>query len=43
MKFRTIYLVAALVASPSMMPVSSEAAGALIRGRFSYDGIADCQ
>jgi hypothetical protein len=43
MKFRTIYLVAAVVASPLMMPVSSDAAGALIRGRFSYDGIADCQ
>ena len=25
------------------IPVSAEAAGATIRGRFSYDGIANCQ
>jgi hypothetical protein len=43
MKFSPDYVVVALTASMLAMPVSSEAANPLIRGRFSYDGIANCQ
>src|SRR5665647_3229409 len=43
MKFSPDYVVVALTAAMLAMPVSSEAANPLIRGRFSYDGIANCQ
>ena len=36
-------IVAAAAATMSLLPVSSEAAGSAIRGRFRYDGIANCQ
>jgi hypothetical protein len=41
---RTISLaVAAIALSATLAPVSSDAAGPAIRGRFSYDGIANCE
>ena len=37
-------MIAAIAASAmTVLPASSEAAGSTIRGRFSYDGIANCQ
>ena len=36
-------IVAAAASAMSLLPVPSEAAGSAIRGRFSYDGIANCQ
>jgi hypothetical protein len=43
MVFRSVLLVATIAAAVLATTVSSEAAGAVIRGRFSYDGIATCQ
>src|SRR5712671_3031326 len=43
MKFRMICSSAAVVAATFAIPVYGEAAGSAIRGRFSYDGIANCQ
>jgi hypothetical protein len=44
METKKLYVIAAVTASAIMLlPVSSEAAGSAIRGRFSYDGIANCQ
>jgi hypothetical protein len=42
MKFRSAYLIAAVVVSILTIPVCSEAAGPQIRGRFSFDGLANC-
>jgi hypothetical protein len=39
--FRVIAAVA--VSAIALLPISSEAAGSAVRGRFSYDGIANCQ
>ena len=39
-----IHVIAVVAASAmTLLPVSSEAAGSAVRGRFSYDGIANCQ
>lgn len=43
MKISTICTSAAIFVAIPAIPVSVEAAGATIRGRFSYDGIANCQ
>jgi hypothetical protein len=43
MKFRPRHVIAALVASILMMPLSNEAAGSQLRVRFSYDAIANCE
>src|ERR1044072_3777015 len=43
MIFRSVLLIAAIGSAMLATTVSSEAAGGVIRGRFSYDGIADCQ
>jgi hypothetical protein len=43
MKFRSGYIIAALVASALTMPLSSEAAGPQFRAKFSYDAIASCE
>lgn len=43
MKFSPRHVIAALVASILMMPLSSEAAGTQLRVRFSYDLIANCE
>jgi hypothetical protein len=43
MKVSTICASAAIIVAILAIPVSVEAAGATIRGRFSYDGIANCQ
>jgi len=44
MNIKSFQIIAAAAASAmSLLPVSSEAAGSAIRGRFSYDGIANCQ
>lgn len=44
MQFRNCaYLCATIVATTLAMASASEAAGSAIRGRFSYDGIANCQ
>jgi hypothetical protein len=43
MKFRNAYAIAAVAVSILATPVSSEAAGSAVRGRFSYDGTANCQ
>jgi len=42
-KISTICASAAIIVAILAIPVSVEAAGATIRGRFSYDGIANCQ
>jgi len=42
-KITTIYLAAAVAASALMMPVSGEAAGTVLRAKFSFDGIASCE
>ena len=42
MKYRAILVTAAVVASTLMMPVASEAAGTLLRAKFSFDGLANC-
>lgn len=44
MNFRNFHAIAAFAAvAMSLLPISSEAAGSAVRGRFSYDGIANCQ
>jgi hypothetical protein len=43
MKLRNTYIFVALVASVLTMPVSSEAAGPQIKGRFSFDALANCE
>jgi len=43
MKVSSIGSSAAVIVAILAIPVSGEAAGASIRGRFSYDGIANCQ
>ena len=43
MIFRSVLLTAAVAGAMLATTVSSKAAGAVIRGRFSYDGIATCQ
>jgi len=44
MNFSKFHVIAAVAASAmSLLPVASEAAGSAVRGRFSYDGIANCQ
>lgn len=40
---KTHTIAAAAAAAISLLPISSEAAGSAVRGRFSYDGIANCQ
>ena len=43
MKVKLSCAVAAFAVSMMMIPVSSEAAGTAIRGKFSFDGIANCE
>src|ERR1700682_6396157 len=43
MYFKSACVVAALAVVACMASASSEAASPVIRGRFSYDGIANCQ
>ena len=44
MRFRIAYLITVLVASVLTIPVSSEAAGpSVLRVKFNYDGIANCE
>lgn len=43
MKVSTICANAATIIAILAVPASADAAGATIRGRFSYDGIANCQ
>jgi hypothetical protein len=43
MNFKSARVVAALAVVACMASVSGEAASPVIRGRFSYDGIANCQ
>ncbi len=43
MKIRISHALAALSALMLMMPVSGEAASTAIRGKFSFDGIANCE
>ena len=43
MKCTTGYAIAALAAAWLMTPVSSDAAGAVLRAKFSFDGVANCQ
>jgi hypothetical protein len=44
MRIRIAYLITALVASVLTIPVSSEAAGpSVLRVKFNYDGIANCE
>lgn len=43
MKYKVIPVTAALVASTLMMPAASEAAGTLLRAKFSFDGLANCE
>jgi hypothetical protein len=43
MNFKSACVVAALAVVACMASASSEAASPVIRGRFSYDGIANCQ
>jgi hypothetical protein len=43
MKFIFAHAFAALAVSTLMIPVSVEAAGTAIRGKFSIDGIANCE
>jgi hypothetical protein len=43
MNARSICLSVALVAAILAIPAATEAAGPTVRGRFSYDGIANCQ
>jgi hypothetical protein len=43
MNFKAAYLATALVIVTCTAPASSEAASPVIRGRFSYDGVANCQ
>src|SRR5438309_6175099 len=43
MKFKSAYLATALTVVTCTASSSSDAAGPVIRGRFSYDGIANCQ
>ncbi len=43
MKFKSACVVAAFAVVACMASAPSEAANPIIRGRFSYDGIANCQ
>jgi hypothetical protein len=43
MKFKSACVVTALAVVACTASVPSEAANPVIRGRFSYDGIANCQ
>src|SRR5664279_3950600 len=44
MKLRSTYAFAALIASILTIPVSSDAAGPqVVRARFSFDGLANCE
>src|SRR5437899_13036599 len=43
MKFKPSYLATALAVVTCTLSVPSEAASPVIRGRFSYDGVATCQ
>lgn len=43
MRITAIYSGAAVIAAILATPVSGEAAGSAIRGRFSYDAIANCE
>ena len=43
MSIRSIFAGAAIIAAILAIPAAAEAAGPTIRGRFSYDGIANCQ
>jgi hypothetical protein len=43
MKIKLSYAVAALAVLMPMIPVSGEAAGKVIRGKFSFDGVANCE
>jgi len=40
---KTHFIAVAAALAISLLPISSEAAGSAVRGRFSYDGIANCQ
>ena len=42
MKYKAIFFAAATVAVALTMPVSSEAASTLLRAKFSFDGLANC-
>jgi hypothetical protein len=42
-KIRLSHALAALAISIPMIPASAEAAGTAIRGKFSFDGIANCE
>jgi hypothetical protein len=42
MRSITNYLIAALAAATLMAPVSSSAAGTVLRAKFSFDGLANC-
>jgi hypothetical protein len=43
MKFRTASIFAGLIGSVLTVPVSSDAAGPVVRARFSFDALANCQ
>ncbi len=43
MHARTVFLLAALATAMLLVTDTCEAAGAVIRGRFKYDGLATCQ
>jgi hypothetical protein len=42
MKLATTYMIAALATAASMTPVSSHAAGDVLRAKFSFEGLATC-
>ena len=43
MKLKSACVIAAFAVAACMASAPSEAANPIIRGRFSYDGIANCQ
>lgn len=43
MEFKFSHIVAATIVSILMVPASGEAAGTAIRGKFIFDGIANCE
>jgi hypothetical protein len=43
MKLAKTYVIAALAAAAWMTPASSEAAGAVLRAKFSFEGLANCE
>jgi hypothetical protein len=43
MNLKFTHIVAAFVAASYLAPITSEAASPLVRGKFNYDGIANCR